>query len=36
MLSVVGEQVVQDNLNAAKRGYEEVFEIPDKLILTAA
>lgn len=31
-----GEQVVQDNLNAAKRGYEEVFEVPDKLILTAA
>lgn len=31
-----GEQVVQENLNAAKRGYEEVFEVPDKLILTAA
>ncbi|MDP7259598.1 MAG: 2-oxoacid:acceptor oxidoreductase family protein [Anaerolineales bacterium] len=24
-----GEQVVQDNLNAVRRGYEEVFEIPE-------
>ena len=31
-----GDQIVQDNQNAAKRGYEAVFEVPDKLILTAA
>jgi pyruvate-ferredoxin/flavodoxin oxidoreductase len=31
-----GEQGVQDNLKAVKRGYEEVFEVPDKLILAAA
>jgi len=31
-----GEQVVQDNLNCARRGYEEVFEVPRALIESSA
>ena len=27
-----GAQVVEDNLNAVKRGYNEVFEVPSELI----
>jgi pyruvate-ferredoxin/flavodoxin oxidoreductase len=27
-----GEQVVQDNLTAVKRGYTEVFEVPQEII----
>jgi pyruvate-ferredoxin/flavodoxin oxidoreductase len=27
-----GEQVVQDNLTAVKRGYTEVFEVPGEII----
>jgi pyruvate-ferredoxin/flavodoxin oxidoreductase len=30
-----GEQVVQDNLNAVKRGFNEVFEIPQEVIQPA-
>ena len=31
-----GEQVVQDNLTAVSRGYDEVIEVPRKVMMTTA